>query len=88
MKSSLCHALQRWEIPFPGDDPAVLVLDLTASLGELPHDDVDRLQEVQWFKSGDDTGLAVILGHEFIGLAPDNHGDVPGPDEAVKPEVR
>src|SRR5215216_2195864 len=42
-----CHALEGCKIAFPGYDPAVLVLDLAASLFELAHQHKDGLQKVE-----------------------------------------
>src|SRR5215217_5521075 len=84
----LSHALQCREVAFPGDDPAVLVLDLAAALVELSHEHEDGLQEVEWLESRNHTRLAVILGHELVWPAADDRRDVPWPDKGIEAQVR
>src|SRR5215207_11527780 len=84
----LGHALEGRKVAFPGDDPAVLVFDLAASLLELAHEHEDGLQEVEWLEAGDHARLAVVLGHELVWPAADDGRDVPGPDKRVQAQIR
>src|SRR5215203_36963 len=84
----LGHALQCREVAFPGDDPAVLILDLAAALVELSHEHKDGLQEVEWLESRDHARLVVILGHELVWPAADDRRDVPWPDKRIEAQVR
>src|SRR5919112_4109723 len=84
----LGHALEGRKVAFPGDDPAVLVLDLAASFLELAHEHEDGLQEVEWLEAGDHAWFAVVLGHELVWPAADDGRDVPWPDKRVQAQIR
>src|SRR5215204_3341968 len=84
----LGHALQGSEVALPGDDPAVLVLDLAPALVELAHEHEDGLQEIERLEPGYHTRLAVVLRHELVGPAAYDRRDVPRSDKRVQAQVR
>ncbi len=55
----LADGLQRDQVAVPGHHPGVLVLHLAAALGQLQHEHVDGLEDVQWLEPGHDHRLAV-----------------------------
>ena len=80
-------ALQRRQVAFPGDDAAVLVLDLGHARRELSQHHHQRLQNIERLESRYGDRAAVIAGDEFVGPAADDRRNVPRPDETVQPHV-
>ena len=81
------HHLERAQVALVRHHAPVLVLDLTATLRQLPEDHLDRLEHVERLEARDHDRPAVVGGYELERPRADHRADVAGTDEAVEAQV-
>jgi hypothetical protein len=84
---NLPDSFQRRPITRLWNDTGVLIFNFAAVFFDLLEHYPDRLQNIEWFESGDHHGFLVVLSDKSVGCRSGHHGNVTGSKKAVEMQV-
>src|SRR5881394_1641328 len=85
---NLTDRIQSHGVTAVGNHTFVLVLDLTAAVGDLFKHHPEAMKDIERFKAGDYQRLFVVLGDKTVRGIADYHADMAGTEEPIQLKIR